>query len=117
MSLKLKKVDTFRARVNLQLLSGDADHAAEASYVAEFRHLDRGQFDALIARSPSDAEVIDEVLVSVSEVTDDAGNPLPFDAARDAIKGDLGYAGATVRTFFEALAGAAPKNSNRSRGR
>lgn len=117
MSLKLKKVATFRARVNVPLLSGDADRAAEASYVAEFRHLDREQFDALIARRPSDAEVIDAVLVSVAEVSDDAGNPLPFDAARDEIKGELAYAAATVRTFFETLAGAPAKNSNRSGGR
>lgn len=117
MSLKLKKVDTFKARVHLQLLSGDADRAQEASFVAEFKHLDREQFDALIARSPTDAEVIDEVLVGVAEVTDENGAALPLETARQAIKGDLSYAGATVRTFFEALAGAAAKNSKGSRGR
>lgn len=117
MSLKLKKVATFKTRVYLQLLGTDADRAQEASYVAEFKHLDREQFDALVASSPTDAEVIDQVLVGVAEVTDEAGSPLSIEAARDAIKGDLSYAGATVRTFFEVLAGAAAKNSNRSRGR
>jgi len=117
MSLKLKKVDTFKTRVHVVLLGTDADRAQEASFVAEFRHIDRDAFDALLANSPSDAEVIDQVLVGVAEVSDDAGNPLPFAEARDAIKADLSYAGATVRTFFETLAGAPAKNSNRSRAR
>lgn len=115
MSLKLKKIDTFKARVNLVLLTGDADRTQEASFVAEFKHLNRTAFDALIARKPSDAEVIDEVLVGVGEVTNDDGTAMAFEAAREAIKGELAYAGATVRTFFEALGGTAAKNSNRSR--
>lgn len=115
MSLKLKKVESFKARVNVQVLTGDADRAQDASFVAEFKHLDRAQFDALMARAPTDSEFLDEVLIGVAEVTSEDGSPMTFDAARDAIKSDLGYSGATVRTFIETLGGAAAKNSNRSR--
>lgn len=115
MSLKLKKVDTFKARVHVTLLTGDADRSQEASFIAEFKHLNRTQFDELVARKPSDAEVLDEVLVGVGEVTNGDGSPMAFAEAREAIKGELAYAGATVRTFFEALGGTAPKNSARSR--
>lgn len=115
MSLKLKKIDTFKARVHLTMLTNDADRNQDASFVAEFKHLNRTQFDELVARKPSDAEVLDEVLVGVAEVSNDDGSAMAFEAAREAIKGELAYAGATVRTFFEALGGTAAKNSNRSR--
>lgn len=115
MTLKLKKVDTFKARVHLQLLTGDADREQEASFVAEFKHLNRDQFDTLMANKPSDAEFLDQVLVGVSEVADEAGNPVSFEAAKEFIKADLGYCGNTVRTFIESLGGAPAKNSKRSR--
>jgi len=115
MSLKLKKIDTFKARVYVTLLTSDADRNQDASFVAEYKHLNRTQFDELVARKPSDAEVLDEVLVGVAEVTNGDGSPMAFAEAREAIKGELAYAGATVRTFFETLGGAGAKNSSRSR--
>ena len=117
MSLKLKKVESFKARVNVQVLTGDADRTQDASFVAEFKHLNREQFDALMAKSPTDAEFLDEVLIGVAEVSNEDGSAMAFAEARDAIKSDLGYSGATVRTFIETLGGAAAKNSNRSRAR
>lgn len=117
MSLKLKMTESFKARVSVPVLSDDADREQEASFVAEFKHLDRAQFDALMAKSPSDAEFIDEVLIGVAEVANGDGSPIGFAEAKEAIKNDLAYSGATVRAFMEKLSGAAAKNSNRSRAR
>jgi hypothetical protein len=116
MSLKLNKVETFKARVHVTLLTGDADRTQEASFVAEFKHLDGAQFQELRSRGLTDALFLDEVLVGVSEVADGNGAAMTFEAAREAIRSDLNYCGATVKTYIETLAGVAGKNSNRSRG-
>ncbi|MGN6229184.1 MAG: hypothetical protein ACTHNM_17295 [Dyella sp.] len=115
MTLKLKKVETFKARVHLALLTGDADREQEASFVAEFKYLNRDQFDKLMANKPSDPEFVDDVLVGVSEVANDAGEPVSFEVAKAFIMADMGYCGSTVRTYIEYLGGAPAKNSKRSR--
>lgn len=117
MSLKLKKVDSFKTRVVVQQPGANPDKPDEATFIAEFKHIDSDAFDALMERQPKDSEFIDEMLVGVSEIQDEAGQGVPFEAAKAAIKGDLALRGATVRACIEALGGAREKNSLRSRGR
>jgi hypothetical protein len=117
MSLKLKKVDTFSTRVNVQLATEDPDRTQDVSFVAKFKHLDRKAFDALMESEPSDTEFLDQVLVGAAEISDESGAPVAFETAREAIASDLALAGATVRAFVEALGGAREKNSSRSRAR
>lgn len=117
MSLKLKKVSTFKSRVTVQQPGDNPERPSEATFVAEFKYLDRDAFDALMASSPSDAEFLDTVLVGATEISDESGAPAPFEAAKAAIAGDLSLSAATVRAFMEAISGAREKNSLRSRAR
>jgi len=115
MSTKLKKINSFKSRVHFLRPTDDPDRDQEASFVAEFHYMDAPTFDAMLAGSPKDAEVLDRVLIGVTEYGDENGNALSFEAAKEAIEKDISQRSATVRTFIERLSGTAAKNSNRSR--
>ncbi|MEW5833656.1 MAG: hypothetical protein AB1832_01210 [Pseudomonadota bacterium] len=115
MTLKLQKINTFKARVAVALLTSDPDRSQEASFVAEFKHLSTEEFQGLMNAGKTDAQFLDEVLVGVEEVAGASGESVAFEDAKRAIQNDLNYCAAAVRTFIEKLSGAAGKNSNRSR--
>lgn len=117
MSLKLKKVNSFRSRVNVMRATDDADRMQEVSFVAEFKYLGRQAVDDLLESQPTDAEFLDEVLLGLEEVADESGQPVAFDVAKSAIQDDLGLSAATVKQFMKGLGGEKEKNSRRSRGR
>lgn len=117
MSLKLKKIDTFKARVTVQQPSDNPDKPNEATFVAEFKYIDSDAFDALMEREPTDKEFIDEMLVGVSEIQDETGAGVPFEAAKSAIKADMALRSATAMQCIERLSGAREKNLRRSRAR
>lgn len=113
MSLKLKKVNTFKVPVTVLQPGSDQ----EESFTAECKYLDRDAFDALMASQPTDPEFLDEVLVNTTGIQDESKTPVSFDVAKAAIAADMSLSAAVVRAYIETLGGIRAKNSPRSRAR
>lgn len=112
MSLQLKKVDTFKTRVDVVFPDG-----SKGDYTAEFHYFNRPQLDELMAEGLADRDFVERVLVNVTGIMDDAKQAVPFATVLPVVQDDLALSSATIRTFWQALGGAPAKNSPTSRAR
>lgn len=112
MSLQLKKVETFKTRVDVVFPDG-----SKGDYQGEFKYYTRPQLDELMAESLPDRDFVERVLVNVTGIVDDDKQPVPFTVVLPSIQDDLALSSATIRSFWQALGGAPAKNSPTSRGR
>ena len=114
---KLKKVDTFKTRVNVNRATDNPEKPEAGSFIAEFRSLSRSQLSDLRESVSSDADIVDHVLVDVEGVGDADGEPMAFELVKAAILDDIALSAAVVRAYLTAVAGAPEKNARPSRGR
>jgi len=109
MSLKVKPVNTYKARIEVTLADGE-----QGDFSAEFNYLTRTQLDELLAENLRDAEVIDRVLAGAIGISDEDGNALSPEAAKLLVKENIALSQAVVRGFFVSIGGAPAKNSKTS---
>lgn len=115
--IRITKTDTFTADVFVRLPGSDRDDSFRATY----RHLDRAQLKQLGADLRdgrlTDDELLDRVLVSVSGIGDESGQPVDEGTAMAWARSTPAAASAIGIAFFREIGGATEKNAQRSRGR
>lgn len=97
----------FDAVVKVYTPTPNGGHT-QGQFKARFRQLSEKRIQEL--RDESDSHLLDEVLLSVSEVGDADGNELPGDEALELIKDDSCAAAAAVSHYIKATVG---KNAQR----
>lgn len=109
-------VRTFTADVKFKTINADGSYKP-ASYKAIFKYLDLPAYQDLVRRTGADgvdgdALVIEEVFVGWAEgVVDEQGQALEYSTeTRDALMAEMGCRPATVKAFFDKLAGARTGN-------
>lgn len=115
--IRITKTSTFTADVYVRLPGAERDDSFKATY----KHLNREQIKDLAADLRdgrlTDDDLLDRVLVGVSGIGDETGQPVDADTALAWVRSTPAAANAVNVAFFREMAGASEKNAVRSRGR
>lgn len=123
---KIVTTDRFKHRINLSIPSDNPDKPHTGQFIGTFKRLSKAQLEAINKRDDNDDEAVadakkrdflDDVLLEVEGVVDDAGNPISSADAVALVKSDLAISSQTVQQYIDASLGVGAKNSVKSRGR
>lgn len=115
--IRITKTSTFTTDVYVRMPGEIKDD----KFKATFKHLSREQIKEISADlregKLTNDELLDRVLVSVSEIGDEKGEPVDADTALAWVRSEGPVITALGVAFFREMAGASEKNVVRSRGR
>lgn len=112
--MKFVKVGTFKTTITPNM-PGQADNGG--AFEVELRYYEQPDYMDLTSRRLDDRAFVDEVLVGVSGITDEAGQQYPPELQRQIVLNNMPIIKAVGEKFLASHTGAAEKNSNPSRGR
>lgn len=115
MSFIFKKTDTFKHRVDVVVPSDDPDKPHKGSFVATSKRYSKEKLRELTDPDTGvgDAEFIRETLVGLDGFSVDGLSNDP-EALREVLIGDIALSAHYLRSYMEAAASVAEKNSARS---
>lgn len=119
MAYKLIKTALISFSVTVNIATEKAGVSRQETFGVEADKLKQSELKALLDEiqdgDASNADIIDRHFRKFTDVLDEAGNPVDFDVAREAIKEDIAASNEAVAAYVRALHGAKAKNSKRSR--
>lgn len=109
--IKITKSRSFKLTVPVKIEDPETpDKSQDATFVAEFKSLQRKDIEALQAKTLDDRQFTERVLVSVSGIGGEDGQPFPPDEQRSLVIEDLGLCRAALKAFNDHYAGAKSGN-------
>lgn len=116
MAFVLKQTPTFTWPVRVSI-PVDGGKYRQETFDAEFRRISQPEVQVMAERVTSGeadaADVIRDILVGWSGITDGEGEDVPFsEKAKEELLGVALVAGAALNAFLEAYAGGAAKRKN-----
>lgn len=120
MAFKIDLSETYSYPIKVEIV-GDKGRTKAVTFTADFKRLSQSEVEQLGKDVTSqdgepaklkDEDLIDEVMVGWSDISDDKDQPLDFDNAkhRSAVLDIYGVKSALVMGFFESISGAKRKN-------
>ena len=105
--MKTVETNRFKKTVHVNVPDPDkADVTRKHSFVAEFETMTREELEDFVAAGKSVSALLDKVLVSVTGIEDQDGNPMDADKALAAVKRNTLTSIALRDVFWEATQGA-----------
>ena len=98
--ITIKKARSFKLTVPVKIEDPETpDKAQDATFVAEFKSLQRRDIEDLQAKKLDDRQFCERVLLGVSGIGGEDGEPYPANEQRALVIEDLGLCRAALKAF------------------